>query len=228
MTDQRTEAQTDEHPIIFNGWSIRHILADEKTQTRRVVKPQPPSDVCSVMWDGMGRDWIGTVGSRNDPIRWSAKCPYGQPGDVLWVREAFRLPEWADETSPAEYASCRGKDAGEMPVRYEADGRAAPFHDRVTVRGWGRKRLSIHMPRALCHLRLRVENVRVERVQEISEDDAMAEGVEPVTRQSTSVHDGDKTSACAVFKELWNDIHGDGSWEENPWVWVISFSKLDK
>jgi hypothetical protein len=206
-----TKEQTDEHPIIFSGWSINRILAGEKSETRRIVKPQPPSDVRSVMWDDMGGDWIGTVGSRNDPIRWNEKCPYGQPGDVLWVREAFRLPECYDHLSPREYVD----DTCLHAVQYEA---YQPYDKQYGGYRWGRKRPSIHMPRELCRLRLRVEGVRVERLQEIDGDDAAAEGI------STDYH---IIKRQRRFARKWNDIHGTGAWEENPHVWVVEFSKID-
>jgi hypothetical protein len=89
-----TKEQTEKHPIIFNGRSIPRILAGEKTQTRRVVKPQPPlfgsPDAVQT-----GPPWIAEV-ARLDGSTETVKCPYGQPGDTLWVREAFRLPKWAD------------------------------------------------------------------------------------------------------------------------------------
>lgn len=194
----KTKEQTDERPIIFNGWSIRRILAGEKAQTRRIVRPHP--------------------------VLWEEECPYGQTGDRLWVREAFRLPASYDDQPPSFYC-----DLSVRPRKYVADGAYMTNEEVVGTRPieWGRKRPSIHMPRELCRLRLRVEDVRVERLQEINEDDAMAEGVEPVTRRSTSVHGGTITSASVAFKELWKEIHGTGAWEENPFVWVLEFSTMD-
>jgi hypothetical protein len=230
--------QTDEHPIIFSGWSIRRILATEKTQTRRIVKPQPPSDVRSVMWDDMGGDWIGTVGSRNDPIRWNEKCPYGRPGDVLWVREAFRLPAHSDDNeTPSEYAN-RGGNL----VCWEATGESS-FGEPGC--GWGRKRPSIHMPRELCRLRLRVEGVRVERLHEINYEDVVAEGLESHVSKKrygqkrsvkypwTLMEDVEPDTGRSVqsydyaFRKLWNHIHGTDAWEENPFVWIVEFSTID-
>lgn len=242
-----------DHPTIFRGWSIRSILAGSKTQMRRVVNPQPPGDVCSVTWDDMGGDWIGTVGSRGDPtsrIRWSATCPYGKPGDILWVREAwngYALPGWYD----------KGKWLHELPSRlripevthfmqYRAD-RSAYRVDPTEMwsKGWKddvplekanhefyeeppRWKPSIHMFKWMSRLRLQVEGVRVERLQEISEDDAISEGVKPVIRQSTSTYGGDTISAVIAFKERWNETYGRGDWEKNPWVWVVSFSKIEE
>lgn len=118
----------------------------------------------------------------NDPEAIKA-CPYGAAGDLLWVREAFY----------------RSPLTGE--IRYRADGE---------VRGW-RPCPSIHLPRSVSRLTLRVSEVRVERVQEISEEDAIAEG---------SFRDRYR------FDLLWDSIHGTGAWERNDWVWVISWDKV--
>ena len=218
-----TKAQTDEHPIIFSGWSIQRILAGDKAQTRRVVKPQPPESCYKAFWDTEGEIGLGLHKKDNMTLPcWDSECPYGKPGSRLWVREAFRLPEWADDIPPNEYVKDDRFVKGTPAVRFEADGRATPFYDRVAEEGWGRKRPSIHMPRALCRLVLRVEEVCVQRVQEISEADAVAEGVEPVTRRGTSV------DTISAFKERWNVVHGSGAWKKNPWVWVVSFSKIDE
>ena len=226
-----TKAQTDEHPIIFSGWSIRRILAGEKVQTRRVVKPQPEK-IGADVWAYKGLTFYDDEAMRSRLFceAYRGEYPYGT-ANQMWVREAFRLPEWADDISPSEYVKDDRFVKGTPPVRFvrfEADGRATPFYDYVTEEGWGRKRSPIHMPRALCHYVLRVESVRVERLLDISEDDAMAEGVKPVTRRSASVHGGDTISAVIAFKERWNEVHGSGAWQKNPWIWVISFSKIDE
>jgi hypothetical protein len=207
----------DEHPIIFNEWSIQRILAGEKTQTRRIVDPQPDPDRELEIYpyhherpvlDGMKYD-----------NRWK---PYPE-GGVLWVREGFQLAKRLDDTSPKEAATEDGMVEPPVPqVRYEADGRIITEAD-----GWGRKRPSTHMPRELCRLRLRVEDVRVERVQEIDGGDASAEGVQPprpeIDNGAYSIHDVKRH----MFREKWNDIHGDGAWERNDWVWVVSFDRID-
>jgi hypothetical protein len=242
------DTSSDEHPIIFNDWSVRRILAGEKTQTRRVVKPQPNEGV-EAIHEQDGSWFAGTINSEWDPVLWEEKCPYGQPGDVLWVRETFRLDSVADDLSPAQVLECH-KD-NDMPfdlpfTEYEADGEVRLGGSCVQEPSFGRKRSSIHMPRELCRLRLRVEDVRVEQVQEISYEDVVAEGLEShVDRErygqkrtvkypwslierddlpdtGHSVQDYDY-----AFKKLWNDIHGDGAWERNDWVWVVAFSRID-
>jgi hypothetical protein len=139
------------------------------------------------------------------------------------------MPERHDgEHTPKEYVSRSGYTQG-IPgyARYEADGKrvfevagnpAAPSFE------WGCKRPSIFMPRELCRLRLRVEEVRVERLQEISDEDAVAEGIDP---QGFAYDESGRRSGAVSFKPIWEDIHGDGSWEENPFVWCVEFSKID-
>jgi len=206
----------DEHPIIFNEWSINRILRDEKTQTRRVITPKPPKGYDNPVCEGGKLRFVsdhhgvwpnkGFTGKKISPnlCGWHA-------GDVLWVREAFRLPHTYDQMSPSEYVD----EFQPHIVRFEAD---EGDYNAVPKDGWGRKRPSIHMPRELCRLRLRVEDVRVERVQEISGEDARAEGCLPDTQS-----DG---AARLEFFHKWEDIHGDGAWERNDWVWVIEFSQI--
>jgi len=223
----------DEHPIIFNDWSIHRIFAGEKTQTRRIVKPQPPHNEvhgpemytpAKVGPGGKitpGGDHYGVYGPHGE---WGVKCPYGQPGDVLWVREGFQFPEFEDDVSPRDLVDYWVGEAGAPPpVKYSTGEtkRAWNGHD------WGRKRPSIHMPRELCRLRLRVEDVRVERVQSITKEDAEAEGVASML-DDVSPYEMTKTTCIEAFQHKWNDIHGDGAWGRNEWVWVIEFARYDE
>ena len=216
-----TTKDVDERPIIFNDWSINRILAGEKTQTRRIVQPQPPDDINEPFWDDEGQEWQANHDTRQNgrPMtlpRWTAECPYGQPGAWLWVREAFRLPEWAEDMSPTEWVD----RAAVRTVQFPADGeKIAQNGGDVGRTQFGRKRPSIHMPRELSRIRLRVETVRVERVQSITEADAESEGI---------VYGKDAVgSAKIAFRRLWKSIHGDGAWERNDWVWVVEFSRLE-
>jgi len=198
-------ADVSEHPIIFSEWSVRRILDEAKTQTRRIVK--------NVRRDNTVKLDENTVRHVTDHVE---ACPYGQPGDVLWVREAFRLPRISKNVSPKEYVTGGDYDL----CKYEADGKIHDPDDHwKRPDKWGRKRPSIHMPRELCRIRLRVEDVRVEPLQQISGNDARAEGCIPNTQS-----DG---AARLAFAHKWDDIHGDGAWEENPWVWVVSFSRIE-
>jgi len=216
-----TKEQANEHPAIFNGWSIGHILADEKTHTRRIAD-YPQFKNC-----GPDGGWWPVVNTADTPFgdETPVECPYGQPGDVLWVREAFRLPECYDHLSPREYVD----DTSIHAVKYEAH---QPYDKQYGGYRWGRKRPSIYLPRELCRLRLCVEDVRVERVQEISAEDALNEGISDCENQDTPPHDIKVDGQwCATpidaFAALWDSIHGDGAWEENPWVWVVEFSRIN-
>jgi hypothetical protein len=209
MTD--TIDDVDEHPIIFNEWSIQRILEGEKTQTRRVVRPQP-ADGVECIRHVKGDFWqANEMCSEWDPTLWQSKCPYGTPGDVLWVREAFRLPADNDGKETPKEQVQRGVNCW----YYEA----TEEYTFLPGADWGRLRPAIHMPRELCRLRLRVEDVRVERVQEISGKDARAEGCLPDTQS-------DGAARLELFHK-WEDIHGEGAWERNDWVWVITFSRID-
>lgn len=227
-----TKEQTEEHSIIFNGWSIRRLLAGGKTQTRRVVKPQPPDHVVEVMGPQMhsptttnsegvlvpGDPVFGAFDKMGD---WGAKCPYGKPGDRLWVREAFRLPGYTDELSPREFLDIKPEAAWAFKYVTDGDSHGDEGPTGYPKGGWGCKRPPIFMPRELSRLRLRVEDVQVEQLQEITLEDAIAEGIDLTIGDPPPQWD---------FKDIWNDIygHGEGAWEENPWVWVVSFSKLNE
>jgi hypothetical protein len=232
------------NPIIFNEWSIQRILAGEKTQTRRVVKPQPDEVVQGIPIEFTSHEVVDK--ERNELVEIKhgedggrfykeVECPYGQPDDVLWVREAFRMPAVYDDQTPSWYT-----EKPVRPVKYCADDTYRTNKEVVGTKPieWGRKRPSIHMPRELCRLRLRVEDVRVEQVQQISQEDAIAEGIpgdyvhgEEDREYTEAPHVcGPKYGGSAIteFRRLWNDIYGDGAWERNDWVWVIKFSWYDE
>ena len=173
-----------ERPILFSGPMVRALLEGRKTQTRRVMKPQPK---------GMAR--LDTGGSW--PLASGSefmRCPYGVPGDRLWVRESWRKADSMTES-----------------VFYRAD------EEWNAGAGW---KPSIHMPRWASRLTLEVTGVKVERVQEISERDAVAEGMPPSVP--------DQATAVEIFEELWdsiNEARGYG-WSVNPWVWALTFRVL--
>jgi hypothetical protein len=198
-----------ERPIIFRAEMVRAILAGRKTQTRRIVKPRH----------------MATVGAEQFPIL--AMYPCGSPGDRLWVRETCRAEAIDDE--------------GLCGVRYVADGRFMPIantreaSDRWVQLYWyrgmeGATVPPIHMPRWASRITLEITDVRVERLQDISEADAVAEGCKPIRPEL--VQDGLIVrlgrSAVEEFRLVWEQIHGGGSWEKNPWAWVIEFKKLEQ
>lgn len=178
-----------EHPILFSGSMVRAILEGRKTQTRRIVKPTGAHHIFQFRGreEARGTDeptgeWAWCRAER--VISEHIRCPYGKPGDRLWVREAFRLTSDFDGDSPTRVGE-RCLDAGYRapwaPVRYEVDGAerdwrwvgTPPGHE-VTA---GRARASMHMPRWASRITLEITGVRAERLQSISESDARAEGV---------------------------------------------------
>lgn len=232
-----------ERPILFSAPMVRALLAGTKTQTRRIMKPAAPHWARGCYRRPDTR-WIWVTGTRpdNGPGHGVAlgdgtvACPYGVPGDTLYVRETFRLP--------AEYDDWKPKNVRQgAPVHYEADGRAAE--------GWGKTRVSIHMPRWVSRITLRITDVRVERLNEISEGDAAAEGVEPPPTDrdvhdwsicprcgGTGLHGGlgehlgfvevdcsDCDTHAKRYRHLWDHINGPGSWAANPWVWAVTFER---
>jgi hypothetical protein len=186
-----------ERPIIFSAPMVRAILDGRKTQTRRVLKHGwATEDLIVSLPDGPNK------GLRVLPCK---------VGDHLWVREAWRASKGYDRYPPREMSH--------WPVHYEADGPPDP-EDELHMNGCLRP--SIHMPRWASRITLRVTGVKVERLNEISEEDAKAEGV----TRPTVLHDDDGTSYVDAFRDLWFCIHGPGSWEANPWVAAISFEVM--
>lgn len=193
-----------ERPILFSAPMVRALLAGTKTQTRRVVKPQPMmvTNHRLAIWDGP------SAALQQQRERMGRGCPYGQPGDRLWVRET-----WArdDEDGALFYRA----DVG---LGGDADDWERNRLDGVPRYRW---RPSIHMHRRASRITLEITGVRAERLQDISEADAIAEGVK------NSLHLPGGRFAKENFAHLWWTINGDGSWEANPWVWVIEFKRVN-
>ena len=201
-----------EHPILFSGPMVRAILDGRKTQTRRVIKPQPKYSFPKVqeVWN----------------------CPYGKPGDLIWVRET-----WA--TIWTEYEPDENQTIWDVPhrIEYKADtdakypgGWPSDSGDDPDCPKW---HPSIHMPRQASRLTLEITNVRVERVQEIGDMDCWSEGI-PEDLYDDAEHylaggsplRGGSPERCA-FAQIWDSINlkrGFG-WDTNPWVWVIMFKR---
>jgi len=203
-----------ERPILFNGAMVRAIIEGRKTVTRRAIKHQPdvpvtdaiprrncPHGSATVEWY-----WRPKHGHLNGvPSHgWDFKCPYGQPGDRLWVRETFAV--YGDEKMAA--------------IHYRAD---RPQH--VGQKGMGYKP-SIHMPRWACRILLEITEVRVERLQDISYEQAMAEGITHAGDGLFHVADSRHLSLDPreSFAGLWDSTGGD--WNANPWVWVVEFTRV--
>ena len=219
-----------ERPILFSAPMVRALLDGSKTQTRRVMKPQLVYGTVAGLFNSwyLPRSEGGGTLYPNGKEKILSTCPYGQPGDRLWVREAWRAELTWDTTKPSGIPN-------EAALWYEADdqqrnnGRGTKFK--------GKLRPSIHMPRWASRITLEITEVRVERLQDISEADARAEGIFPHVRggwhwlkhDSSNPDDwnqfGYKTAALA-FQALWESINGPGSWATNPWVWVVEFRRL--
>lgn len=236
-----------ERPILFSAPMVRAILAGTKSQTRRVVKPQP--DFAQVHeWNGETiRDcearawcWKGHDFGDGDPCNatpgpeMAALCPYGVPGDRLFVKETWRTALDLDKFSPAQIGE-KAIDAGYpkpwAPLKYEADSvEVNRFGLRDLGDAWGKTRVSIHMPMWASRISLEVTGVRVERLQAITEEDARAEGVERYDDDGVTYYGPlNRGHACArvAFEQLWRTINGPESWSSNPWVWVVAFRRVE-
>ena len=193
-----------ERPILFSAPMVLALLAGTKTQTRRGVKPQT-----AIMTDEMAR----AFGVQPPPVENSAvvSCPYGAVGDRLWVKETWKADQIWDGHRPLDIHE------GEA-VLYTADEHAT----RIVPFGWGRGRPSIFMRRWMSRLTLELTSVRVERLNDISEEDAQAEGV-----IGLYVQKDEAPSRVRAYRDLWESLNGAGSWAANPWVWVLSFRRVE-
>lgn len=192
-----------ERGMIFNGEMVRAILNGRKTQTRRIIKD------CTVGRDPIskfiqiGKKFIGCY-PEDVPELIRECCPYGVPGDRIWVRET-----WAEAgASSPDLKLYRANYPEHVPTHYEN----VPPADEI------RWTPSIHMPRWASRLTLEITGVRVERLRDLSEDDAKSEGITP---PSGGVLPG--WEYRINFRDLWMSIYGADNWETNPWVWVIEF-----
>ncbi len=228
-----------ERPILFNTLMVNAILEGRKTQTRRVLKVQPPLTDKNIMplytmepEPKVTEVTMHEVMDNGMPFPSSLSrhnCPYGKIGDHLWVRETFRLFD-SDECPHADFPC--GCPSWGTPL-YRAS------HDCGDGEKWTP---SIHMPRSASRILLEITNIRVERLQDISEGDADSEGVEPIIIQDNIAIEGGWTKADRQmwkgyknkdrayrdtakdsFTSLWQEINGSDSWAVNPWVWVVEF-----
>lgn len=234
-------------PILFSAPMVRALLDGRKTQTRRVIKDAPVERngyLCTQRMTFRDAEQFARI--------MPEVCPYGTPGDLLWVRETStywespspssesitpraneshrpadgkRYQRWMNRTMP------QGEDAGTDFLVYKADGSKRslaewahphPIYEHCVGR-FGKTVVAIHMHRWASRLTLRITDVRVERLQEISSADCIAEGIDPH-------HLGDSREEASFnrseYSELWDRINGDGAWEANPWIWAISFDVL--
>lgn len=216
---------SNEKPILFKDDMIRAILEGRKTQTRRVMKVQPPTDnhqLLTIMsstdrskegkshWAILNDEKTSVIDGHNQFF----SCPYGQPGDRLWVRENF-LQLMHGQVTDGRMKYCASIDPRST---------GTPKNDGY----WWRKRPSIHMPRWASRITLEITDVRVERLQDITEEAAQAEGARP----SFLIPNSRKVSRSPQYRwgfhQLWESIYGQNSWDANPLVWVIEFKRIDQ
>jgi len=208
-----------EKPIIFSGPMVRAILEGRKTQTRRVIKPQPRAIGGKDLWEFNGGFFVGDDDMRSHLFHdWygNDKCPYGGvygdgSSDVLWVRETFTLTQFNEPVYRADARDKRGN-------RWNSIEPGDP--DKEVI--W---KPSIHMPRWASRISLPLTAVRVERLQDISNNDALAEG----TPDLRTIENNWELRDC--FAHLWNSINGKKpgrTWEDNPWVWVLEWKEVIK
>lgn len=233
-----------ERPILFSAPMVRAILDGRKTVTRRPVKGgQIPTEDTTIA-AGERHRWMAIA--QRDPrygfgvfgateaecakeLEEFAPCPYGRRGERLWVREAWAADAQVDAVAPRDLSQ------GE-PIWYPADGAVRQTGCAMLTTGKGRP--SIHMPRWASRILLEITDVRVERLQDISEGQAKAEGIVGVafrpddgwpicTGYMIGPDDGKtglETTAAKAFAGLWKSTGGD--WDANPWVWVVEFKRV--
>ena len=204
-----------DRPILFQGDMVRATLDDIKTQTRRIFKAKNGG-----VWPN-----ANDLPGMRQILR---NCPSGQPGQRLWVRESHRSYAAYDSESFKKMQSRLCVSDAEMsrvvPLRYDADDHRVNWLRADAKQG--KVRPSIHMPRWASRITLEITGVRVERLQDISEADAQAEGVVPCARRVVGLPGGCDSHLCG-YRQLWSQINGKGSWDANPWVWVVEFKRVD-
>lgn len=209
-----------EKPILFSAPMIRALMAGTKTQTRRSVKPQPPEGIVRHCW--YDAPLYGFTKDRDVSADWHIARLLACKGDRLWVREAWKPHSTFDHLPP--------RDIPQSKVFYLADGGYSPSGSRG--------RPGIFMPRWASRLTLTVADVRVERLQDISRDDAIAEGlIKDQTASPLAVEmgcdwsfEGDTRfgSPVSAYAALWDHINGAGAWVSNPWVVAYTFTVQHK
>jgi len=212
-------------PIIFSGPMVRALLDGQKTQTRRILKPQPDTKNGGTIWSGTPFGPLSYNGTWPDGTRSIQSVPYA-PGDRLYVREAHALvPATAYRMSQGVVQAIDPEDMDRACVYREGWERSQP----------GKWRPSIHMPRWASRITLTVAEVRVQRLQEISEADVLAEGcpLDPFYHDTTA--DGSNPHMVKIdtakwisprgwYHRLWDSLHGPDAWDANPWVVAVSFT----
>lgn len=204
-----------ERPVIFNGEMVRAILDGRKTQTRRTLTERHLHLIDAASSAGECYPLESGVDHENSQSYYREHCPFGQVGDRLWVREAFRVHSRATDVSTLVYRASERNSWTEQTRRVPV----LVCNKQVSPEKWTP---SIHMPRWASRITLEITDVRIERLNDISEEDAKAEGVK------AGVSPGHEHMMHQVaFREFWQSIYGEESWNANPWVWVIEFKRVE-
>ncbi|EBD7252017.1 hypothetical protein FKD07_13470 [Salmonella enterica] len=194
---------------------VRAILEGRKTQTRRVLATYQDAVKFCPEWDVNGKQIFIVLGEKDhtgmNPVITAIPCPFGQPGDRVWVRETFRVHSRATDVATLVYRASVRNSWTEQTHRVPV----AVCNKPATLEKWTP---SIHMPRWASRITLEITGVRVERLNSITESDAEAEGVTD-TGFGDLLVDG--------YRYLWKSIYGEESWAANPWVWVIEFKRVE-
>lgn len=232
-----------ERGIIFNAAMIRAVLDGRKTQTRRVMKGQPPENWkplnIDMEPDYTARTYTKAVIDRKGYMQagpdvfgvsddvWGAICPFGQPGDHLWVRETFRVHSRATDVATLAFRASKRQSWTQQTRRVPIGECNKP----VSAEAWTP---SIHMPRWASRIELEITSVGVQRLQALSPGDAVREGLIKLPASGRyCLNEGDQYfggashDAREVFSWLWSSIYGEKSWQANPWVWVIEFKRVE-
>ena len=214
-----------ERPILFSAAMVRAILEGKKTQTRRVVKPRKDLSFGCLL---QPHELAGEVNAGD-----YMNCPYGKPGDRLWVRETWcgQLDSYTSQliyNEDGNIYKCLYRADGEHVVLDDGDGFTKHNKDGSEASPW---KPSIHMPRWASRISLEITGVRVERLNDINESDARAEGI---TDGGCTNCGNPEPCGCASpspdardsFINLWEQINGPCSWIANPWVWAVEFRRV--
>lgn len=218
-----------ERPILFSTPMVQAILEGRKTVTRRTTGleliNESPDDWTGVFMDKENK-WQAECEGWDGYHLKEVKCPYGQVGDVLWVRESFQVFDTLDRIISL-------KDFKENGVRIYSFKQQEP--ERVAKYGGETEKWkpSIHMPKSIARIWLEITDIKVERLQDISEDDAEAEGIELVEHNCFKNYNEKDPfqfleDPIGSFQSLWQSINGTENWNANPWVWVVSFKVSSK
>jgi hypothetical protein len=215
-----------EKPILFSGAMVKAILDGRKTQTRRVMKPQPVKS--GGFWQFAGAGWNRDDVAMVMPGHSMAnRCPYGQIGDHLWVRETFQVIEphgsVGDEWIGDDIMEVDGRLPKEKPECVGYWWNLVYKADEPDMCSWWRP--PIYMPRWASRITLEIVNVRVERLQSITPADAFAEGV-----REDYLHQKPDWIDVQAYQELWDKLNAKRGygWDVNPWVWVIEFKRIEQ